>query len=349
MAASLVLGLAAGAQAGSDALLPGEYITQGGTGILTISTSEGRTIFSIEVLSPTGHSCGLDGEIRGLQARLEMEGEDEPCEVTFLPKADQIEVASSGPGCHRYFCGARASFESEYFRPAPGCGTRERSAERDRFKELYDAKSYAQAAAGLEPLLSRCAKTLGFVEEGRIRNDLAVTLFHLGRRADCRKTLEPLMEHAARTEEELRRSVAPGDYEDFLPVARAASFNARLCAPVTRVTFKTRTFERKDLGTVSFSYPVIQAAPSEALQVALTQAIDQFIVGEEGQAATPEAAADAFLAEYRRALQRFPQEAGYPWNLSRTAKIIYQDAKVVSLRLDEWAFTGNPRGDSSVR
>lgn len=231
MAASLVLCMAAaGARAGPDALRPGEYITQGGAGILTISTSEVRTIFSIEVLSPTGHSCGLDGEIQGLRAHLEIEGEDEACVVTFLPKADRIEVSSSGINCHRHFCGARASFENEYFRPAPGCGTRERRATRDKFKQLYDAKSYAEAAALLTPLLSRCSKTLNFVEEGGIRNDLAITQYHLGRLADCRKTLAPLVEYTSKSEEELRWSVPPGDYEDFLPVAKAASYNARLCA-----------------------------------------------------------------------------------------------------------------------
>ena len=115
------------------------------------------------------------------------------------------------------------------------------------------------------------------------------------------------------------------------------------------VTFETRTVERQDgPATASFSYPVIQAAPSRALQAALVQEIERFIVGEEGNAATPEAAADAFLAEHRRSLEAGPDVAGMPWSLGRTAEIAYQDAKVVSLRLEEGAYTGGAHGGSTV-
>jgi hypothetical protein len=123
----------------------------------------------------------------------------------------------------------RAHFEGEYLIPRPGCTGKERSATRAEFKQLYDAKFYAKAAAVLEPLLVRCSKTLD--QEGDwIRNDLALTQYHLGRLSDCRKTLEPLKKDAARTDEELRSSLLPTDFEEYLPIAQATRHNLKLCA-----------------------------------------------------------------------------------------------------------------------
>lgn len=217
--------------AATDTLRPGEYITEGGWGVLTISTAGGRTAFSIEAVGANGHTCSLDGEIRNLRARLDLDEEGKVCEVTFLPKAESIDVSSVDAELCRYFCGMRASFEGEYLRPGPGCGTKESSATRKQFKKLYDAKSYAEAAALLEPLLSRCSKTLDWLENGQVRNDLAITQYHLGRLADCRKTLEPLIEEASKTEGELRETYPPSDFESYLPIAKATLHNAKLCAP----------------------------------------------------------------------------------------------------------------------
>lgn len=223
------------ARAGTDTLRPGEYITENGWGVLTLSTSGDRTVhFSIEAVGGNGHTCSLDGEVRNLRARLDVDEEGKACEVTFLPKAESIDVSSVDSETCRYFCGMRASFEGEYFRPDPGCGTKERSTTREQFQRLYDAKSYAKASALLEPLLSRCSKTLDWLESGRIRNDLAITQYHLGRLADCRKTLEPLLEEASKTEEELQETYPPSDFESYLPIAKATLHNAKLCAEKKR-------------------------------------------------------------------------------------------------------------------
>lgn len=232
---SLVLCLAAAvAHAGSEGLRPGEYITENGWGILTISASGGLTTFSIEAVGGNGHTCSLDGEVRNLRARLETDEEGKACEVTFLPKAGSIDVSSVDSETCRFFCGMRATFEGEYLRPAPGCGTRESSATRAEFQRLYNAKSYARAAALLEPLLSRCSKALDWLETGRIRNDLAITQYHLGQLAECRKTLEPLMEEASKTKEELQEIYPPSDFESYLPIAKATMHNAKLCAEKKR-------------------------------------------------------------------------------------------------------------------
>src|SRR4029079_2454007 len=106
-----------------------------------------------------------------------------------------------------------------------------------------------------------------------------------------------------------------------------------------------RTVERqKGPSTVSFAYPVITAAPTEALQVALTQEMANFLAPPTGgarQAGTPEAAADEFLVGYS------PSDSS-PWMLSRKAEIVYQDPRVVSLRLSEEIAAGGPHGGSTA-
>jgi hypothetical protein len=222
-------------RAGTDALRPGEYITENGWGVLTISASKDRTAhFSIEAIGGNGHMCSLEGEVRDLRALLDVDDPGRSCVVTFLPKAESIEVSSVDSETCRFFCGMRASFEGQYFKPGPGCSDKERSATHEQFKQLYDAKSYAKASAVLEPLLGSCSKLLNWLESGWTRNDLAITQYHLGRLEDCRKTLEPLITNAAKTEEELRDSLPPSDFDNYLPIAKATWHNSKLCAEKKR-------------------------------------------------------------------------------------------------------------------
>jgi len=218
-------------RAGTDTLRPGEYITENGWGVLTISTSEDRTThFSIEAIGANAHICSLEGEVRNLQAILDIGEPSKSCVVTFLPKAEGIDVSSIDSEPCRSFCGMRAGFEGQYLLPNPGCSDKERSVTREQFKQLYDAKSYVKASAVLEPLLRGCSRTLSSLESGWIRNDLAITQYHLGRLKDCRRMLEPLTEDAAKTEEELRSSLPPADFDSYLPLAEATRHNSKLCA-----------------------------------------------------------------------------------------------------------------------
>jgi hypothetical protein len=103
------------------------------------------------------------------------------------------------------------------------------AASRKTFKRQYDAKDFAAAQATLAPVLGDCSKTLDWITTGRVRNDLAITQFRLGDRAGCLKTLEPLAEDAAKTDQGVKDSYPPADAEDILPVARAARTNLKLC------------------------------------------------------------------------------------------------------------------------
>jgi hypothetical protein len=238
VALTALAALPACTRAGTDPLTPGEYLTEGGWGVLTISRSETQTThFSLEATGANGHSCSLEGDIQNDKAILPAYDPDTdppgpPCVVTFRPTAEGIDVSDNDPkndanldAC-RYYCGVRAHFEGEYLIPNPGCTTEESSATHARFDQLYESHSYGEAAAVLEPLLARCSKTLG-LEGSWIANDLAITLYHLGRLADCRKTLEPLAKDLARTDES---SLPPLDLELYLSLAKATRHNLRLCA-----------------------------------------------------------------------------------------------------------------------
>ncbi len=224
-----------GSQAAENALRPGEYVTEGGWGIMTISVSKDRkTHFSLDAVGANAHICNLEGEVRDLQSRIDVDEPGKLCVVTFSPTPGGIDVASLDSETCRYFCGMRAHFEGEYLALPPECKDRERTAARERFKRLYDAKSYAKASETLEKLLNGCSKTLSWLDAGWIRNDLAITQYHLGRLADCRKTLEPLTTDAAKTEEELRKSLPPSDFDAYLPIAKATWHNSKLCAQERR-------------------------------------------------------------------------------------------------------------------
>lgn len=205
----------------------GEYTTEGGWGVLTV-TSDGRTTrFSIETTGGNMHTCSLEGEIRAGVASLEA-GDGQRCTVRFSNAADGIEV-SSDETCHDYYCGVRAIFDGSYLRVPPGCGGKEQQAIRATFKRLYDKKSYTEAQTTLEPLLSRCGRVLDRIDGGWIRNDLAITQHRLGDDAACRRTLQSLAADAAKSDDEVAAELPPMDAEAWLPVVKATRTNLRLC------------------------------------------------------------------------------------------------------------------------
>jgi hypothetical protein len=231
-----VLGLSPTRAQGQEVrLAPGEYITEKGWGTLTLRQGGGRLSFVIEAVGANGHSCSLEGEVVKGRATLETDEETGPCRVSFKPLAEGaeggkgIEVASEEGEACRYFCGMRADFQGFYLVPPPGCAPAARETARTEFKRLYDKKAYPQALAKLEPVLKSCARMVGWIEEGWIRNDLAITLLKTGDLAGCRRLLEPLAADAARTDEELREEYPPSDADNYLPVVKAARTNLKLC------------------------------------------------------------------------------------------------------------------------
>lgn len=209
---------------------PGEYIAEGGWGRLSISapTREGLP-FAIDAVGGNFHVCNVEGTIVGGRAVFPSDGDDEAdCVIAFATTGEGVDVSADAPSC-RQFCGMRAGFVGLYLRPAAGCGDDARSAMRDAFKRQYDRKRYAEALATLSPLLERCRRTLDRYEEGRVRNDIAIAQYRLGRPDDCVRTLDPYAEEAALPDESILDDYPPSDGEAWLPIVRAARFNLGLC------------------------------------------------------------------------------------------------------------------------
>jgi len=210
---------------------PGEYIAQHGWGDLSVTRkADGKLHFSIKSFGVNGHSCDIDGAIRNNKAVLDDLAPGSSCQVAFKPGAGGIDVVLGQPDDCRYYCGMRASFDGRYLVPASGCRNSERKAAQGRFARLYGAKDYQGAFAALQPVLSDCAPTLFWFEEAQIRNDLSVTLYHLGRKDACVAVLKPTIDAHGTSEEALRDELPPSDFEGFLPLAKAAWHNAKLCS-----------------------------------------------------------------------------------------------------------------------
>ncbi|MDN6860043.1 hypothetical protein QO207_25930 [Pseudomonas sp. CAN2814] len=225
----------------ADTTLPaGEYLAKGGWGTLIIQkAANGQQGFSLESLGANGHSCSLDGSIRNGEANLHEDWQEGVCNVKFKWQDNGIEVSNEQNENCRGYCGARASFDGSYLKPAAGCSTEALRQTRNRFKKLYDSKDYAGAERLLAPVLSDCKTTLHWLDELATRNDLALTQAKLGQGKACRSTLESMIEDAKRYSgpqddntaicDSGDRYLPPADCDGYLRQVRAAKTNLGWC------------------------------------------------------------------------------------------------------------------------
>jgi hypothetical protein len=225
----LVSPLSLFAQGGS--LEPGTYVTEGGWGDLTIKrTKDGTLSFNIFAMGGNAHMCDLGGEISGGRATLLDSGDkNNPCIIRFSQKGSGVEVSVETDEACRYYCGMRARFDGEYFKPAAACVPKAVNKSRQDFKRLYDKKAFAEAAAVLEPILKECSKTMNWLDKGWISNDLALTYHKLHRDEICMEYLKGLEEDAAKTDDKIREEYPPSDADSYLPIVKAARTNSKLC------------------------------------------------------------------------------------------------------------------------
>ena len=211
---------------------PGVYVSAGGWGTLKIERAkEGGLPFSLQSMGANAHSCDMDGTIVAGIATLKVNEPDKTCLVAFraTPKGVDVQDKSGGSICHSYYCGSRAMFIGEYLVPAPGCRPDQIHAAREKFKPAYQAKQYQAAAQWLAPIVAGCPSTLGLWEGYDIRNDLAVTYYHLHDKAKCMAALKPMIGIAEAEPESFREQYPPSDAEGMLAVQAAAATNLRLC------------------------------------------------------------------------------------------------------------------------
>ena len=209
----------------------GTYLADSGSGTLVVRRhADGSADFTLEALGVNGHSCGLDGAIVDGIASLDIREPPKRCVVSFHPDRQGVGVAADTFDECRTFCGARASFDDSYYVAPAICQDAARRKAGNEFGALYKAGKYDAAYARLAPTLQACDRFLGAPDDASLRDDLAITLFHLARHADCKAVLAPVLDGYPRTEDELRDQLPPADFEALLPYAKAAWHNDQLCS-----------------------------------------------------------------------------------------------------------------------
>jgi hypothetical protein len=218
---SIVLA-ALGSMATAQKIAPGNYVYEGGNGSLNIGADKA---FSIDTVGGNGHICGLEGVMSGREGRMT----DSKCIVKFKSSGKNLQLSTNEDESCRQYCGARAGFDGLYIMPSSACTPSAIEATRKSFLQKYSQKQFVIAVQKLAPLLIQCKQVINWGDEQWIRNDLALAQFRSGDKAACLKTLSPLNEIAAMTDEEIRGVPEPAYVEHYLDIAKATRTNLRLC------------------------------------------------------------------------------------------------------------------------
>ena len=208
---------------------PGEYATQPGFGELSVGERNGARVFRLFAMGANGHMCELEGTIEGAVA-IAGDGAGR-CEIDIAVAGDRLGLKSRSVEACRNFCGARASFDADYFRLPAGCLAAARERRKGDYMARYKAGRHADALAGMDALQGECGKFLDWLDKDRLANDRAIALYHLGRRQDCLAALDDTLAGSVEDEGALEEKFWPGpaDWEMYLPIARATWHNRSLC------------------------------------------------------------------------------------------------------------------------
>lgn len=207
---------------------PGRYLRSGG--VLTVKRAPDGTLhFSIETVGANCHSCALDGTVTHGIGTVAGDSPDETCRIRLNTQGDTVEVQPlTASGC-RNDCGMRASFDGDYHLPSAACTESGRRAGREAALRSYRARNYRAAAGAYAAQLGQCAPFMDWIEQDRLRNDLALAQFHAGDATACLKTLDATEAGGVRDEDALREHLPPCDFDTYLKVARATWHNRALC------------------------------------------------------------------------------------------------------------------------
>lgn len=182
----------------------GQYATKGGASTLHITPGA----FEISGVGDGGASCSIDGARKGATGRA-TDGA-KTCLVKFTARPEGVEVKAQTASICARFCGAQATIEGLYLKPAPGCSDKER----DRTGKAVEAATKARDDGRVEALLGKqieiCGAFLPWMEGVEARTALGAAQMRQGRKADCLKALQPLTEDADASEDKLREK-----YSDF--------------------------------------------------------------------------------------------------------------------------------------
>ena len=216
----------------------GVYVTREGT--LTLNISKDRTSsFKIGTIGANAHYCLLEGTIQGNTGYATTENTSDPkCLVLFTSEQNGINVSTPTEDACRNFCGARAWFEDVYLLPPTACGLSERKATQKTFLSEYRSKNYTHAYDTLNSMYHKCQNLLHWKELDSVRNDLAITQFHLGHKDVCLDILKDTIGARQTNEEMLNQSLPPSDFDSYLPIAEATWHNLNLCGKYQKKQIK---------------------------------------------------------------------------------------------------------------
>lgn len=223
---ALVLAFAISCAAQAQAFKPGEYVTEGLWGSMTIKGGGAKQALHIDYLGSNAHTCEVDATITGSKAKTE-----ENCNFELVQRGDAIlvRVPDAQFDACRYHCGARAFFANTYFPERPACTAKPVQAARREFTQLYQGKQYRAAADRLAALHAACGKFLTWYTDTETRNDWAIAEFNAGDKAACLKVLQPLKETFVDDPEKTHIAFAPVDEEWGEKMVKATRFNWRKC------------------------------------------------------------------------------------------------------------------------
>jgi hypothetical protein len=226
-------------QARAESIRPGKFFAGNASGTLTITAGKAGMHFSIYAEGANGHTCDVSGDLAAGKTEASVPADDKPCLIRFntLPSGYEITVPESAIEACQYFCGARASFDRRYLLVPPACQPKVVAKTVGAFKKAYKDKAFDRAKELLSPVIDNCKDNLDSMRLDQLRNDLAITLHHLGDDAGCLQVLEPLKDLAKQTDAQIEEDygVEPALIDSALRVARATRTNLRICAaPVAK-------------------------------------------------------------------------------------------------------------------
>jgi hypothetical protein len=217
-----------------DSIKPGKYITEGNWGTLIVSTSTPDTPmeFTIDAWGANGHPCSVEGDI---QNNLSVTADK--CTIQFQTHPDRISVIVNPEfesACRNY-CGTRAWFPGDYFPVDPFCEKTQNV--REEFLHNYQSAKFQKARQLLVELLGKCERFTDWYTQAEIRNDLAITQFRLGSKADCLKAIEPIKNIFIDDPANTGVTFTPLDAEWGEKMMKITRFNWKKCGGATPTLF----------------------------------------------------------------------------------------------------------------
>ena len=184
--------------------------------------------FNINTVSERGNLCELSGTIRGQQAVL-VDSDQQRCVVNFTPTGKGIRVETKTNEACSAYCGHNAYFTGHYLKVPAACLDAAKKRSQRRFDALYRSQKYSQAQAVLKTMWQQCQPTMHWLEEMRLRNDLAITYAHLGDADQCRKMLQPYRAEMLAADPQTERFVSYLFEDDYRVQLKNARFNWQKC------------------------------------------------------------------------------------------------------------------------